>query len=171
MPYIKISDPNIIDLSAWHQVINVVNQHSDSLTAITNNFGTNGTGTLDWTGNYYANEFNSGNQKIIYGRTFASIVSGRATNYDSATTTYYGQVLFADSTSGTSGFKSIPIITATGYTGNVTGSTPSNVNNDIVITIYNVTVDGFYYRVFRTGTTKTITGDIHINWIAIGPRA
>ena len=38
MAYIKISDPNIIDLSAWHQVINVVNQHSDSITAITNNF-------------------------------------------------------------------------------------------------------------------------------------
>jgi hypothetical protein len=70
MPYIKISDPNIIDLSSWHQVINVVNQHSDSITAITNNFGAQGTGTTDWDSSAdYAHEFDAGSQKIIYGRT------------------------------------------------------------------------------------------------------
>ena len=39
MPYVKISDPSIIDLAAWHNVITVVNQHDDLLTAITNNYG------------------------------------------------------------------------------------------------------------------------------------
>ena len=41
MSYVKISDPAVIDLAAWHQVISVVNQHSDTITAITNNFGAN----------------------------------------------------------------------------------------------------------------------------------
>ena len=50
MPYVKISDPNIIDLAAWHQVINVINQHSDTLSAITNNFGIQGTTVTDWNG-------------------------------------------------------------------------------------------------------------------------
>ena len=43
MAYVKISDPNIIDIAAWQQMVNVVNQHTDSITAITNNF--NGVGS------------------------------------------------------------------------------------------------------------------------------
>ena len=70
MPYVKISDPNIIDLAAWNQLINVVNQHSDSINSITNNFGTTGTGSIDWNADnaYAAREFTAGSEKIVYGR-------------------------------------------------------------------------------------------------------
>ena len=66
MAYVKISDPNIIDLAAWHQLINVVNQHSDSITAITNNFGT--AGNVDWTSSAYSHQYDPGSQAIIFGR-------------------------------------------------------------------------------------------------------
>jgi hypothetical protein len=70
MPYVKISDPNTIDLASWQQVVNVVNQHSDSINAITNNFGAqnpvqpNLDGTED-----FAYEYDPNSQKLIYGRT------------------------------------------------------------------------------------------------------
>jgi len=172
MAYIKISDPNIIDLSAWHQVINVVNQHSDSITAITNNFGTNATGTLDYTGYTFINEFNPGNQKIIYGRTNASNISGGgrpATSYDGSTQIYYGSVSFTDATAATTAFSAMPIVTVTSHSGNTSGSV-SGTNKDALISVYNVTQTGFNYRVIRTGTTPTLAGDVHLNWVAIGPR-
>ena len=34
MSYIKISDPAIMDLAGIHQIINVVNQHSDYLNVL-----------------------------------------------------------------------------------------------------------------------------------------
>lgn len=172
MPYIKISDPNIIDLSAWHQVINVVNQHSDSLTAITNNFGTNATGTLDYTGYAFINEFNSGNQKIIYGRTNTGNISGGGrppTTYDSTFQVYYGAVSFSDSTAATTAFSAMPIVTATVHTGNTSNPVTGN-HKDVIMNVYNVTQTGFNYRVYRTGSVPTLSGDVHINWVAIGPR-
>ena len=67
MAYVKISDPYVIDLTAWHQVINVVNQHSDSLSAITNNFG--GTGaSVDYSLTDTAHRFDIGSMQILFGR-------------------------------------------------------------------------------------------------------
>lgn len=165
MPYIKIADPNIIDLSAWHQVINVVNQHSDTLTAITNNFGTVGTGTLDWTGSF-ANEYNVGNQKILYGKAKADL-----TYVDASGQFYYGTVSYVDSISGTTVFSSTPVVTATIFTGN--SSTVSSTNADLTLHVYNVNQNTFNYRMYHNKYNTNMpapSGTVYINWMAIGPR-
>jgi hypothetical protein len=163
MAYVKISDPSIIDLAAWHQVINVVNQHSDSLNNLTNNFGS--AGTVDWSSVSFSHQFDSGSQAILF---------GRATSYHSDTATsniYTNTVTFANATTGANAFSSIPVVTATCSA----GTSFSTSNSDIVISLYNITSTGFSYRLYRPGTTKTLDGSgsnasLYVNWIAIGPR-
>lgn len=179
MAYIKISDPSVVDLAAWHQVINVVNQHSDTLNAVTSNFGATPTGTVVWDATDNAHEYNAVSHKIVFGRANASVVltpTDRHTPYDSASSSYYGNIKFADVASGSTNFSAEPIITATAYSGSGgsgSASYISNANNDVIISVYNVSVSGFNYRLYRakSNTTSTpITGDVHINWMAIGPR-
>lgn len=168
MAYVKISDPSVIDLAAWHQVINVVNQHSDSITAITNNFGAAGTGVVDYSSSSYANEFSAGNQKILYGRAVAyHSVSGQ-TDTASSGKTLYGQVNFTDAVSGSASFASQPVVTAVVFSGSAT--TFSATNQDVSVNLYGVTKDGFYFRLYCTTTTNYPTGTIWINWTAIGPK-
>jgi hypothetical protein len=161
MSYIKISDPNIIDLAAWHQVINVVNQHSDSITSMTNNFGLSS--TVDWTSAALSHQFDPASQNIIFGRA-------KSTSSDTPTSNiYYNTVTFADGTTGVSSFSAAPIVNATVYSGNTSGSV-STSNDDIAISVYNVNATGFSYRIFRTGSTKAISGTVYVNWMAIGPK-
>lgn len=161
MSYIKISDPNIIDLAAWHQVINVVNQHSDSITAITNNFGT--ASVVDWTSISLSHQFDPGSQNIIFGRATSTSADTPSNNI------YYNTVNFADATTGASSFAAAPVVNATVYSGNTQGSVSAS-NDDIAISVYNVSATSFSYRLYRTGTTKAITGTVYVNWIAIGPK-
>jgi hypothetical protein len=170
MSYIKISDPNIIDIAAWHQVINVVNQHSDSLASITNNFGISS--TVDWNTNLgFSHQFDSGTQAIIFGRAGGQGVF----TPDNATTptVYYNQVTFADTNTGVNSFAATPVVTATVFTGNPSGGAQVGTTlDDLVLQVYNVTPTSFYYRLFRTGTNKAIgsTLYVYVNWMAIGPR-
>jgi len=160
MAYVKISDPNIIDLAAWHQVINVVNQHTDSINAITNNFGT--AGNIDWTSSNYSHKYDPGSQNIIFGRAISTSGDTPSSNI------YYNTVTYANPTTGVNAFSATPIVTATVFSGNTSG-TVSTANDDIAISVYNVNATSFSYRLFRTGTTKAITGTVYINWVAIGP--
>jgi len=165
MAYIKISDPSIIDLSAWHQVINVVNQHSDSIDSITNNFGTTSS-TPDWNSADLVHKFTNVGQQILYGRTAAYHSASGHSDTSNNGTVWYGTI---DFTSGGDGvFSSQPVVTATVFSGN-TANAVSTSNDDVVISVYNVTSSGFKYRLFRTGTTKPITSTVYINWMAIGP--
>lgn len=174
MAYIKISDPNVIDLAAWQQVINVVNQHSDSITAITNNFGTQGTGETNWNGDSdLSHEYDPGSQKIIYGKN--KIVIATAPFYaasDNKKHVYYGEVVFADEVSGATSFNASPIVTATAQFSN----TSVNVTGaNVVVTVQAVTESGFSYRVTDPNSTTSagvpITAtQFYINWMAIGPK-
>jgi hypothetical protein len=174
MAYIKISDPNIIDLAAWHQVINVINQHSDSITSITNNFGAQGTGTTDWNGeNNIAHEYDPGSQKIIFGREKIVVADAYKANTDA--NMLYGYINFVDDVSGTSVFKQRPMVTATiqfGY-GEV-GSAIPDTDSSAVVTIYNLDADGFNFRIkdakSKSTATVALTGTFYLNWIAIGPK-
>jgi hypothetical protein len=174
MAYIKISDPNIIDLAAWHQVINVVNQHSDSITSITNNFGAQGTGTTQWNSdNNISHQFDPGSQKIVFGRE--KIVVADTGHSSGETTLLYGDVSFVDTNSGSTVFTSRPIITATiqfGY-GSLGSSTPST-DSSVVVTIHNLDADGFSYRIkdanSKPTATVALTGTFYLNWMAIGPK-
>lgn len=175
MSYIKISDPNVIDLAAWQQVINVVNQHSDSITAITNNFGIQGTGETNWNGDSdLSHEYDPGSQKIVYGKnkfdpTSSEITSTIASN--NVKHVYYGTVVFEDTVSGATSFDAPPIITATIQN---TQSTEVPWNAHIVLTTVAVTKSGFVYRVTNPNSTSSvgiaITGTFFVNWMAIGPK-
>lgn len=175
MAYIKISDPNVIDLAAWQQVINVVNQHSDSITAITNNFGIQGSGETNWNGDSdLSHEYDPGSQKIVYGKnkfdpTSSEITATVASN--NVKHVYYGTVTFQDDVSGASSFDAPPIITATIQN---TQSTEVPWNAHIVITTVAVTKSGFTYRVTNPNSTSSvgiaITGTFFVNWMAIGPK-
>ena len=173
MAYIKISDPNVIDLAAWQQVINVVNQHSDSITAITNNFGTQGLGETNWNGDYdLSHEYDPGSQKIVYGKNkFDTATASFISSSDNKKHIYYGEIEFADAVSGATSFDASPIVTATAQFSNQTVST-SNAN--AVVTVTGVTESGFTYRVTNARSTTTagipLTGFFYINWMAIGPK-
>lgn len=167
MSYIKISDPNIIDLAAWHQVINVVNQLNDTVNALSNN--TNITGTPDWNANDFSHQYDSGSQNIVFGR--AKLTQG-TTSESTSHKLLYGYITFANAGTGVSSFGGTPIVTANLLSGN-TGSTTtySEANDDAVVSVYNVSGTGFNYRVYRPALWNTTAGtSLYINWIAVGPK-
>ena len=156
MPYVKIPDPSIIDLAAWNQVISVVNQHSDSIAALTNDFGTNYEPVWDTDDNYSV-QFDATSQKIVYGR---AMLKSTDTNLNEKT--WYEAVTFS------SPFSNIPIVTATVLLGNSEGVTAGKYPESIVA-VYRVNADGFNYRV-RLNEPLLADKNIWINWMAIGPR-
>jgi hypothetical protein len=172
MAYIKISDPNVIDVAAWQQVINVVNQHSDSITAITNNFGVQGTGETNWSGDSdLSHEYDPGSQKIVFGKNkFDTATAQFTTAANSEKHMYYGAVTFEDPVSGAKSFSAPPIITVTAQFGSQTVTT---TNANAVVTVIAVSDAGFTYRVTNARSTTTtgvpLTSYFYINWMAIGP--
>jgi len=172
MAFVKISDPNIIDLAAWHQVINVVNQHTDSINAITNNFGVQGSTSVDWNSdNDVTHEFSSGPQKMLYGRTKINTASA---SYKHNKQFFYGEISFAPSGSGTTAFSAKPVITGTIQFGHANIDALDDTDHNIIVTIFAVTESKFSYRVTRatsTGTTPAaLTGYFYLNWHAMGPK-
>ena len=168
MAYVKISDPNIIDLAAWHQVITVVNQHSDSIDAITNNSGGVASSEPNFDNSIYAHQFQLGNSKLLYGR---AVLSGTGSANNGSL--WYDSIVFADSP-GVAAFSGTPVVTITPLSGNTSNPVVA-VNADVIMSIYNVSKTGFSYRAMRPladGTTAhpaAPTGEIWVNWMAIGP--
>lgn len=175
MPYVKISDPNIIDLSAWHQVVNVVNQHSDSINNLTNNFGVQGSGVVDWNGaSDIVHEYSLGPQKILYGRKdIQTSGTSKASNINNDQI-FYGEIEFADGTSGTTAFSSRPIVTASIQFGHSDINLLDDKNHNIVFNLWGVTESKFGFRVTRATSTEAVpsplTGHFYLNWTAIGPK-
>jgi hypothetical protein len=174
MAYVKISDPNIIDISAWQELVNVVNQHSDSITAITNNFNGISSTATDWTAANWSHVWDPGSQAIVYGKiqvdtTSASkIVTGTSA---SPSADFYGTASYSDSTiSSTFQFSSTPIVTATLYSGHATDGTTSSTNDSCLVTVYDITTTGFSWRVSSATPKTPPTGTLYIMWTALGPR-
>jgi hypothetical protein len=177
MPYIKISDPNIIDLAAWHQVINVVNQHSDSITAITNNFGAQGAGSINWgISNESIHEYDPGSQKIIFGRY--KVDPETASFNPSNKHMFYDTINMTDQSGAIVTFSEKPIITVTVQSTNTADPVPTG-NTSIACSVIRVENDSFVIRAVDTrsyattgdgGPVKIITQPFYINWMAIGPK-
>jgi hypothetical protein len=172
MPYIKISDPNTIDLASWQQVVNVVNQHSDSINSITNNFGVQNTNNPEWNGGSsspdFSYEYEPSSQKILYGRTKIDTDTALSTSGDHM---FYANISFAGG--GAASFSARPIITATARFGNEVETSTTNAN--VVVTVIDVTPDSFFVRLVNArsvsnGTIVPLTSFFYINWIAIGPK-
>jgi hypothetical protein len=177
MPYIKISDPNIIDLAAWHQVINVVNQHSDSITAITNNFGAQGSGSATWdTAGNTIHEYDPGSQKIIVGRY--KLDPATASFNPSNKHMFYDTIEMTDQSGNIVTFSEKPIITVTVQSLNTATPVPYG-NTSIACSVIRVENDSFVIRAVDTrsyaatgdgGPVKIITQPFYVNWMAIGPK-
>lgn len=172
MPYVKISDPNIIDLSAWHQVINVINQHSDSINALTNNFGIQGTGVPNWNGETnLSHEFAVGPQKILFGKETLDTAQMADKNNEQY---FYGDILFEDAVTGTKPFSARPIVTGTIAFGHSSIESLLGKNHNIVLTLFNITPEKFSFRVTRATSSASaplpLEGKFYLNWTAIGPK-
>lgn len=176
MPYVKISDPQVIDLAAWHQVINVVNQHSDSISSITNNLGGSLPEVIDFNGeNDFVNSFDPGAQKILYGRTKLDSDIMSSISYDQI---YYGTIDFAEN--GQSVFGARPIITASIQFGHADITALDDKHYDFIFNIFAVTPERFSFRVNRAIATpnetnaakraSTIDAKFYLNWSATGPK-
>jgi len=160
---LSISNPNVLDLSEWQKVINEVNNLSQRIDAITNRYGTGITDSALWTTSDFSKEFNLGTQKFIFGKEKLVIADSTITgNF------YNGDISF-NTSSGVTVFSQMPIITATIQFSKTT--LPTN-NTNIMITVYNVTKDGFSYRIANppTSGTSNWAGQFYINYIAIGPQ-
>lgn len=178
MPYVKISDPQVIDLAAWHQVLNVVNQHSDSISSITNNMGGSTPELIDFNGeNNFVNIFDPGAQKMLYGRTKLTIDSMSSISNEQI---YYGTIDFA--ANGQTVFGAKPIVTATIQFGHGSIGTLSDKNYDVIFNIFAVSPERFSFRINRAiaepdetnaakRTAKITAGSVfYLNWSATGPK-
>jgi hypothetical protein len=174
MAYIKISDPKIIDLPTIHQIINVVNQHSDNISAITNNFGSiyASTSTADST---TQTQFDISSQQIMYGTSTISLATG-ATFNGASNAYYYSKTINL----------AIPFTDAKGPTIILTPVTTSLTNTsvqDLIATVGTVNQSSFQIVLRKSGITTANhtafggtakdgswlgTGSVNINWIALG---
>jgi H-type lectin domain len=161
MPYIKISNPDVIDLAAWQQVINVVNRHDDTIGQLTNNFGL--AWSPVWTNDDWTSPFDSGSQLIVYGK--AKVVAGTA-GVTGPTLVSGSTYMLEQTISFNQTFSNPPVITAT-----ITSLTASSANQSLynaTITIETVSTTDFLVRISGLDSSDT---QVSLNWIAIGPRA
>jgi hypothetical protein len=172
MPYVKISDPNTIDLASWQQVVNVVNQHSDSINAITNNFGAQNPTQPDWGGTEdFAYEYDPNSQKVLSGRIRLDPTDESSLSQDGTEYVHYRDVTFTDY--GVSAFSASPAVVVTGRHSS-TDETLTN-NLDIIITIQEVTNTMFRIRIVNARSKKNSVVPFdqyafYVNWIAFGPK-
>lgn len=180
MPYVKISDPQIIDLAAWQSVINVVNAHDDSILSLTNNIGSGTAASIDYNGEAdFVNTFNPGTQKILYGRTKV-LMSDMSVVPDS-----YGQVVYKTidfNQDGSSVFTARPIMTASIQFGHTSIGALGDKNYDTMFTLFNVNPNSFSFRINRAIATPDevnsakrpavipANNTFFLNWSALGPR-
>lgn len=159
MSYIKISDPSIIDLSGIQQIISVVNQHSDYLNILINRFGA--VVTPDWSAENVQSLFDVSTTNIAFGK--AIIKPGSPYQQGSGGSTYY--VATVDFESGVT-FSQVPLVLVShdNSDGQVGGQL------DIIPSTHDISTTGFTARIVRAGTTKVISNNIEINYIAIGRR-
>jgi hypothetical protein len=162
MAYIKISDPKIIDLPTIHQIINVVNQHSDNISALTNNFGSilSGATTSGATTMY---QYDMSSQQILYGVTkFTANSAWSQTNNE-----YTVPVSFVLP------FGVVPIVTTsvsltqTSTTAYQNLITKTYADSSKPTSIVNIVLKNPSLAAKSTGFL-TGSANINVNWIAIG---
>jgi hypothetical protein len=166
MGYVKISDPNLIDLNAIHNIINVINQHSDTLNTLTNNYGANNNSTVAaYSASDSVHAFDMGSQMIVYGRkTFNSSTS--VTPNGSTGKLYHDTVSFT-ANGGPAFSVATPLVFLTLHIGN--SASVNNTFADAHANIYNLTASSFQIRLVMNEAIGT-GQSVFINWMAIGPK-
>lgn len=161
MAYVKISDPKIIDLPTVHQIINVVNQHSDNISAITNNFGSIYTGS-NTSGASTEYQYDISSQQIVYGSTKFNNTDAKSAgiSYNGTLYTYTVPVALVPS------FGSTPIVMAQP---SVTSSSSDYL--DLIVNVTNITINSFNLVLRHAGVNKDwLKGTVVVNWVAIGKK-
>ena len=151
MSYVKIADPAILDIAAWHQLIQVVNQHSDTINSITNTFGSS-LSTSSTDGDNWNSTFDLGSQIIQFGRAKLAETTSET-------------VQFALS------FSDKPVVIAQ-Y------RTDIESRRDFVVTTANTDISSFDLHIRKPAQSGGVseppidpTGKtFYIDWIAIGPK-
>jgi len=175
MAYVKISDPKIIDLPTIHQIVNVVNQHSDNISAITNNFGSVYSNVPTTSGGTTQGLYDISSQQIYYGYTTISASTADSVPTSANNFEYLKNVTFNSS------FTTAPVIVASIST----VGTPTILVQDLVVDVRAVNQSTFQLALRHAGSNATsqkagaaIYGangvflgnstSVKINWIAIG---
>ena len=154
MAYVKILDSKIIDLASWQQVINVVNQHSDSIAQLTNNFNSSWSQVYNSTDDW-SSSFDMGSNLIVFGRAKLTQTATSGNGLYNANTAY---------NSGEKTFSQNPMIVATSEGG-------STDKHKVTVTVTNVGTSTFdVYAEFPSGVTISDEKPVYVNWIAIGPK-
>ena len=164
MAYIKISDPKIIDLPTIHQIINVVNQHSDNISALTNNFGSiySGTTTQGATTEY---QYDMSSQQILYGQTTFNNSSSpsQGITYNSTLYTYTIPITFV-----------VPFSTAPMVIAQASVSSSSTAYLDLIVNAVPVNSGQSSFNLIlrhAANNSDWLTkagGSVNVNWVAIG---
>ena len=174
MAYVKISDPKIIDLPTIHQIVNVINQHSDNISAITNNFGSTYSNVPTTSNGTTQGLYDISSQQIYYGFTTISAATADSTP---ATKLYE----YIKNITFNSAFLTAPVVVASIST---VGS-PTLLIQDLIVDVRAVTQSGCMLALRHAGTNDTSlkagaatygaagaflgnSGSVKINWIAIG---
>lgn len=169
MGYVKISDPNIIDLNAIHNIINIVNQHSDTLNGLTNNVGAIPAGSTTYNTEDSQHLFDTSNQKVIYGRTVFDSSSTHINSTSPSGKVYSVDVNYTQGSNSLSQFSTgNPMVFLTIHTGN-TSSGVSSTFADARVNVFNVTSSSFKIRLFMAETIGS-GQKIYVNWMVIGPK-
>jgi hypothetical protein len=161
---LQINNPNVLDLSEWQKVINEVNNLSNRIDAITTRYGAGSADTALWTATDFSKEFNLGTQRIIFGKKKVD-----TTDTTIKTGNFYHDYVDFDESPGVTVFTAKPIITATLQFG--ASSPVPNKNTNAIVSLYNVSKDGFSYRISNPpAATSDWNGYFYVNYIAIGPQ-
>lgn len=169
MAYVEVPDPVVLDITAWGNLINTVNQHSSTLSSITDNLGSS-TSNVNWeSATELVATYSLGNQKIVYGRTRVDFDETN-TQYTTNKNLYWGEIPFTSNS-----FKAKPIVTVTVQNGATSINDTSDASANAICSTFAVNKDSFSYRIMNSrshagsGTAIPLTGHLYINWTAIGP--
>jgi hypothetical protein len=159
MAYVKIDNPEIIDMASIQKIIDVINDHSDYLNVLVNRFGADY--IPDWLADDLQSDFDLATSNIVFGKVK---LDPSETDHvgDSNGNTYY-RTTFPFETGVT--FSQIPrvIVSHDNTDGTIGGQL------DIVVSTHNVTTTGFTVRAYKPDGSAA-TAPIIVNFIAIGPR-
>lgn len=160
MAYVKIDNPEIIDLAGIQAIINVINDHSDYLNVLVNKFGADY--VPDWLADDNQANFDIATTNIVFGQVKIKPTSA-FDEINSDGDKYYAAAY--DFETGVSFSKTPKVIVSHD---NSDGSAGGQL--DIIVSTHNVSTSGFTVRVFKPSGDGEISNNVIVNFIAIGPR-
>lgn len=159
MAYVKIDNPEIIDMASIQKIIDVINDHSDYLNVLVNRFGADY--IPDWLADDIQSDFDLATSNIVFGKIKLNpdnedhVGDSNGDPYYRRTYNFETGVIFS---------KAPRVIVSHDNTDGTIGG-----QLDIVVSTHNVTTTGFTVRACKPDGSAA-SAPIIVNFIAIGPR-